>query len=75
MSLSEAARGELARRGIAYTVSAFLGSAEKGNVTVVKLFVEAGMLVNTANKDGLTALHRAARAGHLELVQYLVAQG
>ena len=36
------ARTELADLGIAYTVKAFFQSAIKGDLTVVKLFVDAG---------------------------------
>ena len=68
------ALAELRSRGIAYTDSAFVVSARAGNLEVVKLFVEAGMLVDTFS-DGATALHMSALAGRLEVVKYLVGQG
>ena len=69
------ARAALARLGIDYTVSAFIDSAGAGNLEVVKLFVEAGMSVDTANADSHTALHFAAWYGRLEVVKYLLGAG
>ena len=73
--LSEAARAELDRRGIAYMAAAFRDAARDGDLAVVRLFVESGMSVDTANYRGYTALHRAAANGKLEVVEYLVEQG
>ena len=58
-----------------YTASAFVYAAERGDLVVVKLFVDAGMSVDTADHMGFSALHFAARSGHLEVVEYLVSQG
>ena len=61
-----------------YTEKAFFTAASRGNLTVVKLFVEAGMSVNTvATIDSLRipALQAAAVNGHLSVVRYLVEQG
>ena len=70
------ARTELADLGIAYTVEAFFRSAIKGDLTVIKVFVDAGMSVHIADEEeGLTALHVAAIGGHLAVVRYLVKQG
>ena len=71
----EEARAALARRGIDYTDAAFLDAARSGNLAVVKLFVAAGMSVNTANEHGFTALHWAAFGGRLAVMEYLVGQG
>ena len=70
-----AARAELDRRGIEFTEWAFLDAAKSGNLEVVRLFVAAGMSVNTATERGVTALHFAAYNGHLSVVQYLVGAG
>ncbi len=72
---ADAARAELTRRGISYTADAFVDSAEAGNLEVVKLFVQAGMSVDTAKSGKWRVLHTAAQNGHLAVVQYLVGQG
>ena len=70
------ARTELADLGIAYTVKAFFQSAIKGDLTVVKVFVDAGMSVHIEDdEEGFTVLHLAALGGHLAVVRYLVKQG
>ena len=70
------ARAELTRLGIAYTAAAFVDSARTGNLAVVKLFVQAGMSVeSTLIAISYTALHYAAVYGHLAVVKYLVGQG
>ena len=69
------ARAELTRLGVAYTGAAFLDSAAAGNLAVVKLFVQAGMSLETKDNRDRTALHFAARDGRLSVVQYLVGQG
>ena len=71
-----AARAELARLGIPYTASAFADSVWAGNLVVVKLFVQAGMDVNTRD-EGWTVLMLAAMNPHVHLavVQYLVGAG
>ena len=70
-----AARAELDRRGIPYTERTFLNAALAGDLAVVKLFVEAGMPVYTADDNGWTVLHWAAFGGDLEVVKYLLSQG
>lgn len=66
------ARAELERRGIEFSADAFVSAAGRGELAVVKLFVESGMSVETANEYGFTALHWAASWGHLEVVRFLV---
>ena len=68
------ARAELADRGISFRVSEFLDAAAAGDLSVVELFVEGGMPVDAAF-GGWTALHEAARNGHLAVVRYLIDQG
>ena len=68
------ARAELADRGIPFTGASFLEWAGADDLEVVELFVEAGMSVDTTF-GGWTALHEAARNGHLSVVEYLVDQG
>ena len=68
------ARAALADRGISFRVSEFLDAAAVGDLSVVELFVEGGMPIDAAF-GGWTALHEAARNGHLLVVQYLIDQG
>ena len=68
------ARAALAERGISFRVSEFLDAAALGDVSVVRLFVEGGMPIDAAF-GGWTALHEAARNGHLEVVRYLIDRG
>ena len=70
----EEARAALAERGISFRVSEFLDAAALGDVSVVELFVAGGMPIDAAF-GGWTALHEAARNGHLSVVEYLIDQG
>lgn len=73
------ARKQLADRGIAFTPESFLRAARNGDETVTVLFLEGEMQINVpdreANSLGYTALHWAAREGHLQTVQLLVEHG
>ncbi|XP_078472113.1 notch-regulated ankyrin repeat-containing protein B-like [Lampetra fluviatilis] len=44
-----------------------------GNLELVKLLVRFGADTRLANRDGWSALHMAAFAGHQDIVLYLVA--
>jgi len=69
------ARVALKELGIDYTESKFLDAVKRGDLVVVKLFLQAGMSVNAAPSKGVTALLGAASYGHLSVVRYLVGQG
>jgi len=70
------ARAALESLGIEYTEAVFLRAARSGHfLAVVKLFVWAGMSVETADDSGWTALHWAARRGYLDVVAFLVGSG
>ena len=72
----EEARAELESNGIAFTGAAFLSVARSGHLATVKLFVQAGMSLETVDDDlGWTAMHKAAYASRLEVVKYLVGAG
>ena len=70
----EDARAALADRGISFTGASFVEWAGTGDLSVVELFVEGGMPIDAAF-GGWTALHEAARNGHLAVVEYLIDQG
>lgn len=51
-------------------------AAEKGNLfDLVRLIHDNPSLVNYADPDGYTPLHRASYSGHLDCVKYLVRHG
>jgi glycerophosphodiester phosphodiesterase len=61
------ARKEISKSG------AVLALATKSNsVTIVKLLVDAGVDINYQNEQGETALHMAARFGHVECSKVLI---
>jgi hypothetical protein len=49
--------------------------AESGNVAALETMLACGFDANAKDKDGVTALHRAAMAGHPEAVRVLLAFG
>ena len=51
------------------------GPAERGNAVVLETMLTCGFEPNTKDKDGVTALHRAAMAGRPEAVRLLLAHG
>ena len=71
------ARAALSEQGIPYSQRSFLAAAGRGDLALVRLFVEAGMAPEAQTEDeGYdTALMRAAGGGHLAVVEYLVDQG
>ena len=52
--------------------NAFLATARSGNLGVMRYLVRLGASVEATDDDGATALHLAAGAGHLDVVEYLV---
>lgn len=71
----EKARKELSQMNIEYTQENFIKHTEQGDTTVIELFLDAGMDINSVDDRGLTALHVAAVKGHLATVQKLIAKG
>lgn len=72
----EESRAILQDRGIPYSQASFISAAGEGDLVVVEAFVAAGMDVNARNEDqGYdTALMRASAQGHLDVVQFLLAE-
>ncbi|XP_061712776.1 protein phosphatase 1 regulatory subunit 12C isoform X8 [Cydia pomonella] len=53
----------------------FLAACTAGDKDEVQRLLKAGADINTANVDGLTALHQACIDDNLEMVEFLVAHG
>lgn len=66
------ARKELKQMGIEYTEQQFATSAGAGDMTAVKLFLDAGMNVNAG---GGAALGLSAGRGQIEMVKLLLSKG
>jgi len=66
------ARKELKQMDVEYTEQQFATSAGAGDMTVVKLFLNAGMNVNAG---GGAALGLAAGRGQVEMVKFLLSKG
>jgi len=67
------AESELEDMGISYTQNDyFKHGVYKQNLAVLDLFYEAGMPVETEDKDKDTALDNAIYKGHIELIKFLI---
>lgn len=47
---------------------------EKGDISTLKLFIEAGVDVNHKNEDGITIVQLAAKHGQLTALKYLISK-
>lgn len=63
---------ELGQMSLEYTPEVFVGSAKKGDIAVVNLFLAAGMDPNVTDKNGNTALMYEASKGHTEILDLLL---
>ncbi|NMG30635.1 ankyrin repeat domain-containing protein [Aromatoleum evansii] len=70
-------RVRINQMGLAWDPATFVELAEKNDADAVALYLRAGMPVDSvdANAVNVTALMRAARAGHVALVKLLVKHG
>lgn len=68
----DVARAELARLPVEYSAAVFLASAEAGKTAVVRLFLQAGIDPNAADRRGATALMHAAGRNDLPMLQMLL---
>jgi uncharacterized protein len=66
------ARKDIKQMGIEYTSQQFATSAGTGDMTAVKLFLDAGMDINSG---GGAALGLAAGRGQIEMVKFLLSKG
>ncbi|XP_055343210.1 LOW QUALITY PROTEIN: uncharacterized protein LOC129591553 [Paramacrobiotus metropolitanus] len=55
--------------------ASFLRAARAGNIEKVQEYLRQGTDINTANANGLNALHLASKEGHVELVRLLLKHG
>ena len=62
-----------ARKTVSKSSAVLIMAAKRNCVQIVKLLVEAGVDINYQDDNGETALHHAARAGHVECVKALLA--
>ena len=67
--------GMLAGAGYAARLSPVLDAARKGDVETLKAELRSGGDVNAAQGDGFTALHWAAKTGHRDIAEVLIAAG
>src|SRR5688572_28462428 len=70
-----AARAELARRGLAFTETAFIDSIIEGDTQAAQLYLKAGMSPQAKNAEGNYALWYAAGNQRLEIVNRLIELG
>jgi ankyrin repeat protein len=57
------------------TCSDLFEAARRGEVTQAQLLRKKGLGINGIDKNGWSALHHAAAAGHLEVAEYLISEG
>ena len=68
-------RAELDAKGIPYTQEEYFRRVKMGDVTTVKMFLEAGIEVDAIGKGGKTSLHHAALRANKEMVELLLQAG
>jgi ankyrin repeat protein len=71
----EEARIKLGQMGVKYSEEEFLDRIKDNDVIAVKLFIAAGMDVNTNIGNGFTVLMYAAENGYLEIAKLLIENG
>src|SRR5699024_10072092 len=69
------ARRELAANNYAFDEQVFLERVRERDAAAVELFIAAGMNPNAKDKDGVTALMRAAFNDQVEIVRLLLDRG
>jgi len=62
-----------ARKTVSKSSAVLIMAARRNSVAIVQLLVEAGVDINYQDENGETALHHAARLGHVECVSALLA--
>ncbi len=72
---TEARRHLAADPSAASHAGTLAAAARHGRTPAIVLALSLGVPIDARDRDGLTALHHAARAGHLETVRELVSRG
>ena len=72
---SEEARFKLGQMNIKFDVSNFMDYIKNNDKLVVKLFVYAGIDINSKDNDGLTALMHCCNKEYLETINFLLNNG
>lgn len=72
----DTARKELEKKNLKFDGDTFVSLAESGDISTMKLFLDAGMDPNVKDKGyGATAMHRAARRNSKEMAELLLSKG
>jgi hypothetical protein len=71
----ETARRQLAEMNIPFNERVFFERIKVGDVVIVELFIKAGLSPNFKDKEGYTALMRAAQQGHSSIIRTLLKHG
>jgi ankyrin repeat protein len=69
------ARKELERSGIPFSPEEFIQRVEAGDFEIVRMFLDAGMNVDSRNSRGWTALMVAAGKGYVDIARLIIARG
>ena len=69
------AKGALHELRKPFTVSGFISTAGQGDLEAVRLYIAAGMGVDSADATGMRALYKAAEAGQVEMIEWLIESG
>ena len=62
-------------KNVPYTADEFVTRAARGDITVMNLFLDAGMDPDAKNKDGRTAMQVAIEQARGEIIKILVDRG
>ncbi len=63
---------QLKLKDIAFTGEGFFKEVRSGKIENVKIFIDAGIDVNTKDELGLSALYVASGLGHVDIVKLLL---